>query len=103
MSKNMTKSLQVDWRTIQQPVQMTPYEGTGTIIQSSRQTRPYWFNGRFLGARDLQRDQNNFLLRQAEMGAAAGFGVIHGLQVTMPPDEAAAAETFSVIFLKSGW
>jgi hypothetical protein len=96
MSKNMTKSLQVDWRTIQQPVQMTPYEGTGTIIQSSRQTRPYWFNGRFLGARDLQRDQNNFLLRQAEMGAAAGFGVIHGLQVTMPPDEAAAAETIVV-------
>jgi len=75
---------------------ITAYEGTGTIVQSSRQTRPLWFDGRFLSARDLERDQNCFLLRQAELGTAAGFGVIHGLQVSVPTAAPAAAETIVI-------
>nr|PZN26065.1 MAG: hypothetical protein DIU78_08730 [Pseudomonadota bacterium] len=51
------------------------------------QARPRYFDGRFLAARDLERDQTYIAARQAEQLRAAGPGVIHGLEVT-PIDHA---------------
>lgn len=92
----MAKAIKSASHAILRPTQITPYQGTGTVVESSLQTRPFWFNGRFLAARDLQRDQDFFLTRQAKLGTAAGFGVIHGLQVTVPSDAPADAETFVI-------
>jgi hypothetical protein len=64
-----------------QQVQVATSPVTGSIILASRRTRPFWFDGRFLAARDLERDQNYFLQGQSNLGIAAGFGVIHGLKV----------------------
>jgi len=60
------------------------YRDNGSLIINSQRTRPYWFDGRFLAARDLAREQDYFLERQANLAQAAGFEVIHGLQVTLP-------------------
>jgi len=90
---NLTKSAS---HTILKPTQLTSYQGTGTVVEGSQHSRPFWFNGRFLAAHDLRRDQNYFLMRQASLGKAAGFGVIHGLQVTVPSSAPADAETFVI-------
>jgi len=84
------------------PILRTPASiavtGDDAIIVSSRNTRPLWFDGRFLAATDLQREQNYFLRQQAALGRAAGFGVVHGLWVDQGPDgnQAASAETIVV-------
>jgi hypothetical protein len=54
---------------------------TGTIILDELHTRPLYFDGRFLTARDLTREQNYFLSRQASLGRAGGAGVVQGLMV----------------------
>jgi hypothetical protein len=92
----MAKLTKPDLRVMLKPIQLTSYQGTGTVIEASQHSRPFWFNGRFLAANDLRRDQDFFLMRQAVLGKAAGSGVIHGLQVTIPPDAPADAETFVV-------
>lgn len=46
-------------------------------------SRPRYFDGRFLAARDLDRDQRYFVARQAEHFRAAGTGVLNGLFVTV--------------------
>lgn len=56
----------------------------GSLIINSERTRPFWFDGRFLAARDLAREQDYFLQRQADLAQAAGLQVIHGLQVRTP-------------------
>jgi hypothetical protein len=53
----------------------------GTVVLDSRRTRPMWFDGRFMAARDLEREQNYFLQREADMGQASGFEGIRGLTV----------------------
>jgi hypothetical protein len=53
----------------------------GTLIIDARRRRPLYFDGRFLAARDLTREQNYFLIRQADLGRAGGAGVVHGLLV----------------------
>jgi hypothetical protein len=54
----------------------------GTLAVDERRRRPFYFDGRFLTARDLIREQNYFLARQADLGRAEGSGVITGLNVT---------------------
>jgi hypothetical protein len=49
---------------------------------TSGRSRPRYFDGRFLAARDLERDQTYFADRQRELTRAAGAGVVHGLGVT---------------------
>ncbi|HEX4778533.1 MAG TPA: hypothetical protein VFW74_17295 [Acidimicrobiia bacterium] len=49
-------------------------------------TRPRYFDGRFLAARDLDRDQKYFADRTAEHFRAVGPGVIHGLLVSAKGD-----------------
>lgn len=57
-------------------------EPTGTVIVDDRRRRPLYFDGRFLAARDLTREQNYFLSRQADIARASGGGVVDGLVVT---------------------
>lgn len=64
--------------------ELTLYRQNGSLLINSQRTRPYWFDGRFLAARDLAREQDYFLQRQADLAQAAGFEVIHGLQVSTP-------------------
>lgn len=80
--------------------QVNAAQSNGSLVIDSQRTRPYWFDGRFLAARDLQREQDYFLQRQADLAQAAGFGVMHGLWV----DTAAAHTTSSadVIIVRSG-
>ncbi len=63
-----------------QPVKPTQIGNTSMIL-GSRNTRPLWFDGRFLAAADVQREQNYFLRRQAYLSRDGGFGVVHGLTV----------------------
>lgn len=53
----------------------------GALVEDTRRERPRWFDGRFLAARDLIREQNYFLTREADLGRAAGSGVAVGLEV----------------------
>ena len=53
----------------------------GALIEDPRRERPRYFDGRFLAARDLIRDQQYFLTREADLGQAAGSGVALGLFV----------------------
>ena len=65
---------------------------TGVLIEDARRERPRYFDGRFLAARDLIRDQQYFLTREADLGRAAGSGVASGLFVNEGP----AAQTLRV-------
>lgn len=58
----------------------------GTLVTDERRNRPLYFDGRFLAARDLVRDQNYFLTRQADLSRAGGTGIVHGLLVTPDPN-----------------
>lgn len=60
---------------------LQPLRRAGALIEDSRRERPRWFDGRFLAARDLIREQNYFLTREADLGRAAGSGVAAGLEV----------------------
>jgi len=90
-----------DKRLALKQVQVTAAQSNGSLVIDSKRTRPYWFDGRFLAARDLQREQDYFLQRQADLAQAAGFGVIHGLQVDTPPvtDNTNDADT---VIIRSG-
>jgi hypothetical protein len=57
----------------------------GSIVLDQRLTRPLYFDGRFLTARDLTREQTYFLTRQADLGRAGGSGVVAGLGVEQGP------------------
>ena len=60
----------------------------GTLVDDPRRERPRYFDGRFLSARDLIRDQQYFLAREADLGRASGAGVASGLQVRSGPTPA---------------
>ena len=72
-------------------------QNNGSLVIDSERSRPYWFDGRFLAARDLQREQDYFLQRQSDLGQAAGFSVIHGLWVDTPAPNDASASPDTVI------
>lgn len=54
----------------------------GALVEDDRRERPRWFDGRFLAARDLVREQQYFLTRESDLGRAAGSGVAGGLGVS---------------------
>src|ERR1700761_374499 len=72
----------------------------GSLVIDSDRTRPLWFDGRFLAARDLQREQDYFLQRQSDLGQAAGFGVVHGLWVDTP--SANAISSADTVIVRAG-
>lgn len=55
---------------------------SGVLVVDHRRSRPLWFDGRFLAARDLNREQDYFLTRQADLAEAAGTGIAEGLEVS---------------------
>ena len=59
--------------------------GAGAVILNNGNARPMYFQGRFLTAEDLTRDQNYFILRQAALGRAGGSGIVAGLEVSADP------------------
>jgi hypothetical protein len=79
-------------------VNLTILPGIGATLPGSRNTRPLWFNGRFLAAPDLRREQNYFLQKQAIYGRAGGSGVLHGLTVQQaaPGSQFDTAETIII-------
>jgi hypothetical protein len=93
----MPSYTQGDTRITLTPTQLNAAQISGSLVIDSQATRPYWFDGRFLAARDLQREQDYFLERQADLGQAAGFSVIHGLMVSTPPANAPTANGDTVI------
>jgi hypothetical protein len=97
----MTNYTLGDTRIVLTPDQVTAAQSSGSLVIDSERTRPYWFDGRFLAARDLQREQDYFLQRQADLGQAAGFGVIHGLWVDTPPANDPGSDA-DVLIIRSG-
>ncbi|MGE0348875.1 hypothetical protein [Hydrogenophaga sp.] len=63
------------------PDQVARLRTAGVLIEDPRRERPFYFDGRFLAARDLIRDQQYFLTREADLGQASGSGVATGLFV----------------------
>ncbi len=61
--------------------QVQTLRDAGVLIEDHRRGGPRYFDGRFLAARDLIRDQQYFLTREADLGQAAGSGVATGLFV----------------------
>jgi hypothetical protein len=93
----MPSYTQGDTRITLTQTQLTAAQSNGSLVIDSQRTRPYWFDGRFLAARDLQREQDYFLQRQADLGQAAGFSVIHGLWVSTPPANSPSSNGDTVI------
>src|SRR4051795_6427521 len=60
----------------------TALRRSGVLAEAPRRERPRYFDGRFLAARDLTKDQQYVLTREADLGRASGSGVANGLQVS---------------------
>ncbi len=54
----------------------------GSLVLDGLRIRPRYFDGKFLTAHDLTRDQDYIRQRQNDLAAATGMGVVRGLQVT---------------------
>jgi len=59
---------------------------TNTLVVDDRRRRPLYFDGRFLDASALTREQEYFLTRQSDLGRAGGSGVVFGLDVRVTND-----------------
>src|SRR6476659_2699272 len=66
------------------------------LVGDPRRWRPRWFDGRFLAASDLQAEQNYFLVRQSDLGRAAGSGVIEGLEVAVIDNPGEAPDQLTI-------
>jgi hypothetical protein len=55
----------------------------GGVVYSGLRVRPRYFDGKFLTAADLTRDQDYMRQRQADLARVSGTGVISGLEVAM--------------------
>src|SRR6188768_2107123 len=64
------------------PTEAPLLRSRGVLVEDPRRERPRYFDGRFLAARDLIRDQQYFLTRESDLGRAAGSGVANGLEVS---------------------
>lgn len=69
-------------RELIDPADVAALRAAGVLISDPRRERPRYFDGRFLAARDLIRDQQYFLTREADLGREAGSGVTTGLFVS---------------------
>ncbi len=77
------------------PDEVAQLQGTGVLIPHEQRNRPFYFDGRFLAATDLTREQQYFLSRQAELGRAGGSGVVSGLTVRRRTQRASLIEIAS--------
>lgn len=83
MALNPISLLQGASRERVDPAQVAALRTAGVLVDDRRRSRPRYFDGRFLAARDLIRDQQYFLTREADLGRAAGSGVANGLDVSL--------------------
>lgn len=60
-------------------------QAAGGLVIDPRRTRPRYFDGRFLAARDLTADQHYADTRQRDIARSTGSGVVTGLEVTAGP------------------
>jgi hypothetical protein len=84
-----------DFDTLRRRLQVAEVDALRTrnlLVDESHRRRPRYFDGRFLAARDLTRDQAYFLARQAAYARALGPGVVEGLEVA----RGTAADTLRV-------
>lgn len=79
------------------PADLTSQLNSGAVVLDSRRTRPMWFDGRFLSADDLEREQNYFLLREADLGQGSGFEGVHGLMVEQASSNGQGSATGTVV------
>ncbi len=77
--------------------QVQVFSDSGALVLDTRRRRPLYFDGRFLAARDLAREQGYFLQRQADLGRTAGFGIVHGLTVQQQAVVDAVKKTSSLL------
>jgi hypothetical protein len=61
-------------------------EAARALVHDDRRVRSFFFDGRFLTAKDLTREQVYFLTRQADLSRAGGTGVVRGLRAWASPD-----------------
>ncbi len=54
--------------------ELTALRASGALVPDERRERPRYFDGRFLAARDLIRDQQYFLTREADLGPRRRLG-----------------------------
>src|SRR5688500_7220467 len=80
--------------TLDDRAELERLQRAGLLVTDERRRRPRYFDGRFLAARDLTREQQYFLARQDDLGRARGAGVVRGLAVS-PGDEGADSLTIS--------
>lgn len=66
-------------------VEIRRFQTSGTVLFDEQRRRPRYFDGRFLAARDLTREQTYFLSRQSSLGQVLGAGIVTGLRVTDAP------------------
>ena len=85
----MMSYTQGDTRPVLTATDLANYVANGSAVLDSRRTRPLWFDGRFLTARDLEREQNYFLQRQADLGKAPGLSEIHARVQKVDPETCA--------------
>ncbi len=79
--------------------EVAAYQSSGSLIVDDRRRRPFWFDGRFLAAKDLNQEQDYFLMRQSDLRRAAGWGVVSGLkvkQVTTTPQGLNTSDTVTI-------
>jgi hypothetical protein len=69
-----------------EPVVVKKLETSGTLVHDDRRLRSFFFDGRFLTAKDLTREQTYFLTRQADLARGGGVGVVSGLHLVEGPD-----------------
>ncbi|WP_257446362.1 hypothetical protein [Archangium lipolyticum] len=69
-----------------EPAVVSKLETAGILVHDGRRLRSFFFDGRFLTAKDLTREQTYFLTRQADLGRSGGVGVVTGLHVKAGPD-----------------
>lgn len=67
----------------------------GVLAVDPDRTLPLWFDGRFLTARDLNRQQSYFVARHSALGRTIGSGVIEGLDVSIG-EGASAQDTIRI-------
>lgn len=58
-----------------------PRDETGSLVLDGMRKRPRYFDGKFLTAADLTRDQDYIRQRQDDLARATGTGVVYGLHV----------------------
>ena len=69
-----------DFDTLRRRLQVAEVDALRTrnlLVDESHRRRPRYFDGRFLAARDLTRDQAYFLARQAAYARALEIGRAH--------------------------